>query len=130
MSRIKINSSLLSDIYLAHGAIGCFAFTFETKEEDSQIHARFFAPDDNIAEDPATGSAAGALRLFDPSRRDRNRINSNHRTGRFHKPAKPHPGGCYGRKRKCRKSKNRRKFNSRRKRRNLFIEFENRIFVG
>ena len=61
MSRIKVNSSLLSDIYLAHGAIGCYVFTFETKEETSKIHARFFAPDDNIAEDPATGSAAGAL---------------------------------------------------------------------
>ena len=61
MSRIKVNSSLLSDIYLAHGAIGCYVFTFETKEETSKIHARFFAPDDNISEDPATGSAAGAL---------------------------------------------------------------------
>jgi trans-2,3-dihydro-3-hydroxyanthranilate isomerase len=61
MSRIKVNSSALSDIYLAHGAIGCYVFTFETKEETSKVHARFFAPDDNIAEDPATGSAAGAL---------------------------------------------------------------------
>ena len=61
VSRIKVNSSLLSDIYLAHGAIGCYAFTFETKEKTSKVHARFFAPDDNIAEDPATGSAAGAL---------------------------------------------------------------------
>jgi trans-2,3-dihydro-3-hydroxyanthranilate isomerase len=61
MSRIKVNSSALSDIYLAHGAIGCYVFTFETKEDTSNIHARFFAPDDNIAEDPATGSAAGAL---------------------------------------------------------------------
>lgn len=61
LSRCRINSSLLSEVYLAHGAIGCYAFTFETKEESSKIHARFFAPDDNIAEDAATGSAAGAL---------------------------------------------------------------------
>lgn len=64
LGKIKINSSGLSDIYLRHGAIGCYVFTFETKEADSKIHARFFAPDDNIAEDAATGSAAGALSGF------------------------------------------------------------------
>ena len=64
MSRIKINSSALSDIYLAHGAIGCYVFTFETNEENSKVHTRFFAPDDNISEDPATGSAAGALSAY------------------------------------------------------------------
>ncbi|MGI9054164.1 MAG: PhzF family phenazine biosynthesis protein [Pyrinomonadaceae bacterium] len=61
MSKIKVNSSLLSDIYLSHDAIGCYVFSFETKEETSKVHTRFFAPDDNISEDPATGSAAGAL---------------------------------------------------------------------
>ena len=61
LSRCRINSQLLSEIYLAHNAIGCYAFSFETIEENSKIHARFFAPDDNIPEDPATGSAAGSL---------------------------------------------------------------------
>lgn len=61
LGRIKVNSSRLSDIYLAFGAIGCYAFTFQTREETSDVHARFFAPADSIAEDPATGSAAGAL---------------------------------------------------------------------
>lgn len=61
VSRCRINSNLLSEIYLAYGAIGCYVFTFETIEKDSRVHARFFAPDDNIAEDAATGSAAGAL---------------------------------------------------------------------
>lgn len=61
LSRCRINSQLLSEVYLAHGAIGCYAFCFETIEKDSKIHARFFAPDDNIPEDAATGSAAGAL---------------------------------------------------------------------
>ncbi|MDQ3799645.1 MAG: PhzF family phenazine biosynthesis protein [Acidobacteriota bacterium] len=61
LSRCRINSSLLSEIYLSYGAIGCYAFTFETMEDASRVHARFFAPDDNIPEDPATGSAAGAL---------------------------------------------------------------------
>ena len=61
LSRCRINSSLLSEIYLSYGAIGCYAFTFETIDNASRVHARFFAPDDGIAEDPATGSAAGSL---------------------------------------------------------------------
>lgn len=61
LSRCRINSSLLSEVYLAHGAIGCYAFAFETVEKESRVSARFFAPDDGIAEDPATGSAAGSL---------------------------------------------------------------------
>lgn len=61
LGRCRINSSLLSEIYLSYGAIGCYAFAFETMEDASRVHARFFAPDDNIPEDPATGSAAGSL---------------------------------------------------------------------
>jgi trans-2,3-dihydro-3-hydroxyanthranilate isomerase len=61
LSRCRINSSLLSEVYLAQKAIGCYVFSFETKEENSKAHARFFAPDDNIPEDAATGSAAGSL---------------------------------------------------------------------
>lgn len=61
LSRCRINSSLLSEIYLKFGAVGVYAYTFETIEEESKVHARFFAPDDNIPEDPATGSAAGSL---------------------------------------------------------------------
>ena len=61
LGRIRVNTTALSDAYVPHGAVGCYAFTFETKEDSSFIHARFFAPNDNILEDPATGSAAGAL---------------------------------------------------------------------
>ena len=57
----RINSSLLSECYLKYNAVGVFAFTFETIENNSSIHARFFAPADNIPEDPATGSASGSL---------------------------------------------------------------------
>lgn len=58
----RVNGALLSDIYTQHGASGCHAFTRETLEVGaSRAHARFFAPADNIAEDPATGSACGAL---------------------------------------------------------------------
>jgi trans-2,3-dihydro-3-hydroxyanthranilate isomerase len=58
----RVNSSLLSDIYTRNGATGCLVFSRETMEVGaSRAHARFFAPADNIPEDPATGSACGAL---------------------------------------------------------------------
>ncbi len=61
LKECKINAATLSDVYIKYGAVGCFPFTFETLEKHSSIHARFFAPADSILEDPATGSAAGAL---------------------------------------------------------------------
>lgn len=62
LGRCRINSSVLVDAYKQVQAIGCHAFTRETKDGGpSAAHARFFAPDDNISEDPATGSASGAL---------------------------------------------------------------------
>jgi len=58
----KVNASLLADVYTRHGGTGCHAFTRETLEVGpARAHARFFAPADNIPEDPATGSACGAL---------------------------------------------------------------------
>lgn len=62
---IRINASLLADIYTRYGGTGCHAFTRETLEVGaSRAHARFFAPADNIPEDPATGSACGALGAY------------------------------------------------------------------
>lgn len=61
LGRCRIDPNLLTGCYLPHDAVGVYAWTFETKEPGSRVHARFFAPDDNIPEDPATGSAAGAL---------------------------------------------------------------------
>ncbi len=61
----RINTTLLAEIYTRHGATGCHAFTRETMEVGaSRAHARFFAPADNIPEDPATGSACGALGAY------------------------------------------------------------------
>lgn len=62
LGRCRVNASLLAEIYTRAGATGCSAFSRETigigKE---RVHTRMFAPGDNIPEDPATGSAAGAL---------------------------------------------------------------------
>jgi trans-2,3-dihydro-3-hydroxyanthranilate isomerase len=61
----RVNASLLADVYTRRGATGCHVFSRETLEVgDSRAHARFFAPADNIPEDPATGSACGALGAY------------------------------------------------------------------
>jgi trans-2,3-dihydro-3-hydroxyanthranilate isomerase len=61
----RVNASLLGEIYTKHGGTGCHAFTRETLEVGpARAHARFFAPADNISEDPATGSACGALGAY------------------------------------------------------------------
>jgi trans-2,3-dihydro-3-hydroxyanthranilate isomerase len=65
LRRCRVNASLLTEIYQAVGGTGCEAFTRETIEIGaSRAHARMFAPGDNIPEDPATGSAAGALGAY------------------------------------------------------------------
>ena len=61
----RVNAALLGDLYTRRGGTGCLAFTRETLEIGaSRAHARFFAPADNIPEDPATGSACGALGAY------------------------------------------------------------------
>ena len=61
----RVNGGLLGELYTSHGATGCHVFSRETIEVgESRAHARFFAPADNIAEDPATGSASGALGAY------------------------------------------------------------------
>lgn len=65
LGRCKVNAALLTEIYQRAGATGCQAFSRETIEiGEARAHVRMFAPGDNIAEDPATGSAAGALGAY------------------------------------------------------------------
>lgn len=61
----KVNASLLAEVYLRASGTGCYAFSRETIEIGAaRAHARLFAPADNIPEDPATGSAGGALGAY------------------------------------------------------------------
>lgn len=61
----RVNAALLAEIYQRHDATGCYAFSRETIEINaSRANARMFAPADNIPEDPATGSAGGALGAY------------------------------------------------------------------
>ena len=65
LGRCRVNAALLTEIYQRSGSTGCEAFSRETIEiGEARAHARMFAPGDNIAEDPATGSAAGALGAY------------------------------------------------------------------
>lgn len=62
LGRCRVNGNMLAEIYQRFGGTGCEVFTRETIEVgEARAHTRMFAPGDNIAEDPATGSAAGAL---------------------------------------------------------------------
>lgn len=65
LGRCRVNSSLLAEIYQRAGGTGCSVFSRETIEIGAaRAHTRMFAPGDNIPEDPATGSAAGALGAY------------------------------------------------------------------
>ena len=65
LGHCRVNAALLADAYSRAGAQTCYAFTRETIEVGAaRAHARLFAPADNIAEDPATGSASGSLGAY------------------------------------------------------------------
>ena len=46
------------------GAQGCYVFCLDPLDPDAPAQARFFGPNVGIAEDPATGSAAGPLAAY------------------------------------------------------------------
>ncbi len=61
---IQPNASAIMDICSRFGANGIMVFTTMTVEPSSTVHARMFAPSIGILEDPATGSASGALGAY------------------------------------------------------------------
>ena len=54
----------LTSLCARHGANGLMVFTTVTVDEFSTVHTRMFAPPIGIIEDPATGSASGALGAY------------------------------------------------------------------
>ena len=46
------------------GAQGCYVFCLDPLDTDAPVRARFFGPNVGIAEEPATGSAAGPLAAY------------------------------------------------------------------
>ncbi len=61
MREIHPRVPIIEELCAGIGVHGLIAFSRMTVREDSTIHARMFAPALGILEDPATGSAAGAL---------------------------------------------------------------------
>jgi trans-2,3-dihydro-3-hydroxyanthranilate isomerase len=61
---IRPDASAIVDICSRFGANGIMPFTTVTVEPSATIHARMFAPSIGILEDPATGSASGALGAY------------------------------------------------------------------
>ncbi len=65
LTRLKPDLNGLADFAKEMNSdAGVYLFTRETRSPEADIHARFFAPDVSVAEDPATGSAAGALGAY------------------------------------------------------------------
>jgi trans-2,3-dihydro-3-hydroxyanthranilate isomerase len=57
----KLNTATLNRVCRAVGTRCVMVFTFETERPESTVHVRMFAPLLGVPEDPATGSANGAL---------------------------------------------------------------------
>ncbi len=58
------NITAINELCARHGAKGLMAFTTMTVEAASAVHTRMFAPLIGVPEDPATGSASGALGAY------------------------------------------------------------------
>jgi trans-2,3-dihydro-3-hydroxyanthranilate isomerase len=60
VSRAKLNMEEAATVTSRHNVIGIYLFA-RVESRRINVHARFFAPAVGVMEDPATGSAAGAL---------------------------------------------------------------------
>ena len=61
---IQLNPEKLTEIQENLGFSDLFVFTFETENPEAIVHCRMFAPSYGIPEDPASGSASGALGAY------------------------------------------------------------------
>ncbi len=68
VAKARVRPELLVDLARPFGCHGCYLFCRESVEGDAVAHARAFGPGIGIAEDPATGSAAGPLIAYLASR--------------------------------------------------------------
>ena len=60
VSRARLNMEEAANVTTRHKVIGIYLFA-RVESRKINVHARFFAPSVGVFEDPATGSAAGAL---------------------------------------------------------------------
>jgi trans-2,3-dihydro-3-hydroxyanthranilate isomerase len=64
VDRIQPDAKSLLAVLGAAGGEGCYAFSVEPGLAEAHAYARFFNPTIGIAEDPATGTAAGPLAAY------------------------------------------------------------------
>jgi len=61
MAKVRVSATHWRTAFAEQGAVGAFLYTRQVVHTTSAFHARMFAPDHGVAEDPATGSAAAAF---------------------------------------------------------------------
>ena len=54
----------IASLSAEHDVAGIYAFTFDTLDSASTLHARMFAPASGVPEDPVTGTASGACGAY------------------------------------------------------------------
>lgn len=64
VKNILLQSGPIEELCNKYGAQGVMAFSLMTVQPQSDVHTRMFAPVIGIPEDPATGSASGALGAY------------------------------------------------------------------
>ena len=64
LSGVQPDLAAIEAIAEEYDATGIYAFTFDTLESASTLHARMFAPGAGVDEDPVTGTASGACGAY------------------------------------------------------------------
>ena len=64
LSGVSPDFDAIDEFAAEYDAAGIYAFTFDTLDGESTLHARCFAPGVGIPEDPATGTASGACGAY------------------------------------------------------------------
>ena len=64
LSGVQPDLASIEAIAEEHDATGIYAFTFDTLDAESTLHARMFAPGAGVDEDPVTGTASGACGAY------------------------------------------------------------------
>lgn len=88
MANARVVAAHWSSVFGGQGLVGAFLYTRQCVHTTSSFHARMFAPDSGITEDPATGSAAagfaGVVHRFDdlPDGLHRRNIEQGYEMGR------------------------------------------------
>jgi len=88
IGRARVNGAYWGPAFAEQGIVGAYLYTRQCEHTTSSFHARMFAPDLGVPEDPATGSAAvsfaAVVQRFDalPDGTHKRSIEQGHEMGR------------------------------------------------